>query len=271
MTPQDIAKQGLVYDMPGTADVLVRRDLEFTGADSGTLSMDVYLPPGVRSAPLPVVVLVAGYKDEGVRKIFGCGFKEMQSNVCWARLIAASGMAAVMSTNREPAADFLALLAHVQRSAASLGVDPERLGLWASSGHGPVALSALMREATVKIRCAAILYGFTLDLDGGTGVANNAKQFGFATPCAGRSVNDLARDVPMFLARAGQDQFPGLNDAMDRFVAKALTTNLPLTLVNYPDGPHAFDLFADTETSREIIKGVLAFLRSKLSTMVSSA
>src|SRR5262245_20618466 len=186
-TPQEIARKGLVYDMPGTADVLVKRDLEFTGADGSTLSMDMYLPPGERGAPPPLVVLVSGYKDEGALKILGCRFKEMQSNVSWARLIAASGMAAVMYTNREPAADLLAVVSHVQRSAASLGVNAGRVGLWASSGHGPAALSALLREATVNVTCAALLYAFTLDLESGSGVANNAKQFGFVTPCAGKT------------------------------------------------------------------------------------
>jgi len=261
--PQDITKKGLVYDMPGTADVLVRRDLEFTGADGSPLLMDMYLPPG-ELGPLPAVVLVSGYKDEGALKMLGCRFKEMQSNVSWARLIAASGMAAVMYTNREPAADFLAALSHVRRTGASLGVDAGRLGLWASSGHVPVALSAFVRGAPVSVKCAALLYGFTLDLDGGSGVANNAKQFGFATPCAGKSVDDLAKDVPIFLARAGRDHFSGLNEAMDRFVAKTLAANVPLTVVNHAQGPHGFDLFDDSGTSRHVITQVLGFLGSEL-------
>ncbi len=259
-TPQDIARKGLVYDIPEAATVEVRRDLEFIGADGGTLSMDIYLPPGARGS-LPVVVLVNGYKDEGAQKIFGCGFKGMESNISWARLIAASGMAAVMYTNREPAADFLAILSHLQRNGAAIGIDAGRLGLWASSGHVPVALSALMRDAAIYPRCAALLYGFTLDLDGGAGVANNAKQFGFATPCAGKTVDDLAPDVPVFLARAGKDQFSGLNDAMDRFVARGLAANLPITLVNHASGPHAFDLFDASDTSRTIITNVIEFLK----------
>jgi hypothetical protein len=32
-----------------------------------------------------------------------------------------------------------------------------------------------------------------------------------------------------------------------------------------PDGPHAFDLFDDTRTSRDIVKQVLAFLQFHLS------
>src|SRR5262245_42334298 len=235
-TPQDIAKKGLVYDMPGTADVLVKRDLESAGAVASRLSMALSLPPGDRGAPPPLVVLVSGYKDEGALKILGCRFKEMQSNVSWARLIAASGMAAVMYTNREPAADLLAVVSHVQRNAAALGVDGERLGLWASSGHGPVALAGLIRGAAVTVKCAALLYSFTLDLDGGTGVAANARQFGFVTPCAGKSFDDLTTNVPIFLARAGRDHFQGLNEATDRFVAKSLAANVPLTVVNHAQG-----------------------------------
>jgi hypothetical protein len=40
--------------------------------------------------------------------------------------------------------------------------------------------------------------------------------------------------------------------------------NLPLTFVNHPSGPHAFDLFDDSETSREIVRRALSFLRFHL-------
>ena len=51
---------------------------------------------------------------------------------------------------------------------------------------------------------------------------------------------------------------------MDRFAAKALAANLPLTLVNHPNGPHAFDLFDESDTSREIVRRVLRFLSFEL-------
>ncbi len=263
--PQDIAKKGLVYDVPEAERVLVDRDLEFAGADGRMLALDLYLPPDSdRRSPLPVVVLVAGYRDEGTQSRLGCRFKEMQSNVSWARLIAASGMAAVTFTNRSPADDFVALLVHVRDHATTLGIDGSRIGLWASSGNVPVALSALMRDAAVQVKCAALLYGLTLDLDGATHVANHAKTFGFPTPVAGKTVDDFATEVPIFLARAGLDQFAGLNDTMDRFVTKALAANMPLTLVNHATGPHAFDLFDDSGTSREIVRRVLGFLSFEL-------
>jgi hypothetical protein len=103
-----------------------------------------------------------------------------------------------------------------------------------------------------------------LDLDGSTAVADAARQFGFVNPCAGKPIEDLPLDIPLFIARAGHDQMPGLNEALDGFLAKALMRNLPITLANHPDAPHAFDLLHDSEMSREIIRQMLGFLRCYL-------
>jgi acetyl esterase/lipase len=128
----------------------------------------------------------------------------------------------------------------------------------------PLALSLLMKEGREPLRCAALLYGYTLDLDGSTGVAEAARTRGFVNPCAGKSLDDLPPDVPLFIARAGADEMPGLNEALDRFLVKALGRNLPVTFVNHAAAPHAFDLFHDSETSREIIRQKLGFLRCHL-------
>ena len=76
-------------------------------------------------------------------------------------------------------------------------------------------------------------------------------------------MDDLPKDLPLFIVRASQEQFPHLNDMLDRFVAKALNRNLPVTLVNH-QGPHAFELLQDSDDSRETIKQMLAFLRFHL-------
>ena len=226
--------------------------------------LDLYLPPGVAAAsPLPVVVLVAGYPDPGFSRMLGCRFKDMGSSVSWARLIAASGMAAVTYTNRDPEADVHALVAHLRKSEDALGLDAGRVGVWASSGNAPLALSLLAAPAW-RPRCAALLYGYLMDLDGATGVADVAATFHFANACAGRSLDDLAGDVPLFLARAGLDEMPGLNAVTDRFVAAVLTRNWPLRLVNHPTGPHAFDLMDDSDQSRAVVKAALAFLAEHL-------
>jgi acetyl esterase/lipase len=262
---EPISRKRVLYDLPGTAAVTVRHDLGFSGDTEQRLMLDLYSPPdAAEDARLPVVVIVAGYPDAGFETRLGCKFKEMQSTVSWGHLIAASGIRAVAYTNLQPADDLHALLRALRRNAESFGIDETRIGLWATSGNVPVALSALMSDNEVPVACAAFAYGLMLDLDGATGVAEAAGQFRFANPCAGRSFDDLRTGVPLFLARAGGDQIPHLNEALDRFVQHALAADYPLTLINHAGAQHAFDLFDDGAMTGEIIRQILAFLRFHL-------
>lgn len=260
-----ISKKRVVYEIPGAARVAVRNET-YRVDDAGDLTMDLYYPPDAKPGwRAPVVVIVAGYPDPGYERALGCRFKDMGSTVSWARLMAASGIATVAYANREPVRDARELVPYLRRNGATLGIDESRIGLWASSGNVPLALSLLM-EAPDAFECAVLCYGYALDRDGATGVADAARQWGFVNPCAGKSVEDLPRDVPLFLARAGRDAFPGLNETLDGFLAETLRRNLPVTLVNHPEAPHAFDLFADDETTREIIRAIVAFFRFHLAT-----
>src|SRR5262249_51431532 len=158
------------------------------------------------------------------------------------------------------------LVRWVREHAAELGVDGTRLGLFGCSGNGPMALSLAMSPALrPALRCAALCYALTLDLAGSTVVADAAKSFGFANACEGKSLGDLPPDLPLFVARAGRDAFAGLNESLERFAAGALARNLPLTLVNHPEGPHSFDVADDSETTREIVRQILAFFVRNLS------
>lgn len=260
--PNDIVKKRVVFDIPGTDAVTIRRDVEYLTTDAGALTMDIYYPPESNNeSRTPAVIIVAGYPDTGCEAIFGCKFKDMGSSISWGNLIACSGLVAIAYTNREPASDLQALLQYVQQNAASLGVDENSIGVWASSGNVPLALSLLMQEELKYIKCAVLCYGVMLDLDGASDAAEMSRQFGFVNPCAGKSIDDLAPNIPLFIVRAGQDQFPRLNETINRFLTGALACNLPVTFVNHPEAPHAFDLFHDSETSREIIKQILAFMR----------
>jgi acetyl esterase/lipase len=264
--PEHISKKTVVYRIPGTERVKVRRDVEYGASGAGALTLDIYYPPDLANGERPpAVVIVAGFPDGGYEAKVGCKFKEMGSSVSWGRLLAASGVAAVTYTNREPAADLDTLLQYIRRHAAALGVDESRLGLWAGSGNVPLALSLLWRpEEGVSLKCAVLCYGYMPDGDNSARVAEAAATWGFVNPCAGKSFADLRDDVPLFIARAGRDQLPHLNETIDRFVIKALARNLPLTLANHPAAPHAFDLFDDGEDSREIIRRILAFAQFHL-------
>jgi hypothetical protein len=257
----EMAKRGPVYALPGMDEVTVRRDLTYRTTERGPLAMDVYYPPAWRrGTPTPAVVFVLGVFDPAIESARGFKLKDTGAYGSWARLAAVSGMIAITHTNREPASDARALLAHLGENAESLGIDPDRIGIWACSGNVPVALSLLIEPASHPPRFGVFCYGFMLDLDGSTHVADAARTLSFDNPNAGRSIDDLPLETPLFVARAGRDHFPHLKDSIDRFVAHALRRNLPLTVVNHPDGPHAFDLYHDSDQSREIIQQILAFM-----------
>jgi dienelactone hydrolase len=211
---------------------------------SGVLA-DIYSPASAERHT--AVVIASGYPDAGFEKHTGSKFKDTQSTRSWAERIAASGMTAIAYSNREPAADFLSVL----RAAGEMA---DRVAVWACSGNVPVALSALTRNAPVRVRCAALLYGYMLDVD------EAAAMFRFANPCAGMSIDDLDAGTPMFIVRCGRDETPRLNESIDAFVSRALTRNVPITLVNHAGAPHAFDLTDNSKRSREIIAESLRFL-----------
>jgi len=252
----DFTSKELVHTIAGAAEVAVERDHVYPTAQ-GPLEIDLYRPPGA-SAPRPAVVFVSGYPDPGMAAMVGKRFKDWASYQGWARMVAASGMIGITYANRTPA-DVTALLHHLQDNAAALGIDPGRIAVWACSGNVPTALGLLARE---RIACAALLYGYMMDLDGATNLAQSAARFHFAAPPVG--IEDLPPTLPMLVVRAGRDEMPGLNDNLDRFLAAAAKRGLAVTGVFHPEGPHSFDLVDDSPRTHEVIEEVLAFLRRTL-------
>lgn len=253
----DLLTRRVHYNLPGMDAVEVRRDVAYTTPANAESTMDVYSPPDrTASERTPAVVLVPGFPG---------AVKRIGSFVSWAELMAASGLVAITCATKDPVADTEAVLVYVREHAAPLGVDPGRIGLWACSGHVPNALSLLAHPERGYLKCAALCYGYMLDLDGSTAVADASRQYGFANPCSNRTFEDLPRDTPLFLARAGRDESPGLNAALDAFLAAALRDNRPVTFVNHATGPHAFDVMDDSPATRDVVRQVLAFLKSQLS------
>ena len=253
----EVARKQVVYRIPGMDDVPVRREIAYKTSEGGPLLIDIYYPPATTPGTrVPLVVIVLGYPDpQSGGRMFG-------PLTSWARLIAMSGMAAAIYGTSIPDEDVQDVFAYLRENAASLGIDSHRVGVYAASANVPVALSLLMRDA--DFRCAALLSGFTFDVEGSTVFAEASRQYGFVNATAGRSIDELPADVPMFVLRAGLEHFPGVNAALDQFAARAVARNLPLTLVNHATGPHAADMDDDTDATRRIVRQVLDFLRLHL-------
>jgi hypothetical protein len=247
-------KTRVVYEKPEVDQVIAQKDVEY----KTSLTMDIYYPPRSSDRVHPAVIIVAGYPDAGHEKILGCKFKETGSSVSWAQLIGSSGMVCITYSNAEPLTDLHTLIGFIHEHSVEFRIDPNRIGLWASSGNVPLALSALIDRLDIK--CAVLLYGYMFDPK----VNEMAKMFGFVNAIADRSIDDLKKKLPIFIARAGQDQTSYLNQVLDRFISDALRRNLPITVANHPEGPHAFDLFDDSHTTRVIVQQVLDFLNLEL-------
>jgi hypothetical protein len=249
---REIAKKKIRYELPNMEEVTIHRDLPYRDG----LLMNIYCPnprPGRRT---PIVLLAFGYPDPQA------GIRTFGPFTSWAKLIAASGMAAVIYGPNVPAEDVDAALGYVRANADRLELDADRVALLAMSGHGPVALSLLMRER--RLAGAVLHCGYTMDFDGSTAVADAAAEYGFADACHGKSADDLPTNVPLLFVRAGRDKVVGLNEAFDRVITRALARNLPLTLINHASGEHGFECDEDSDMTREIVRQILAFLAFNL-------
>jgi hypothetical protein len=266
-TMEAMAAREVLYRIPGMDAVVVERGVTYAERDGEALVFDLYrLPGGAGVEGVPRVVVVGGFPDSGMRRIFGRPFRETGAVTSWCRLLAASGLAAVAYENRRPQEDLHALLAFLRGEPGApawgaSGAGGGRLGLFATSGNAPLALGAAIDG---PVSCLALAYPYTLDLEGATTVADAARAWGFANGAAGKAVEDLPAEMPLLLVRAGGDQFAGLNDALDRLVLAGLRRNLPLTTLNLPRAPHAFDLEQNSEPARAAIRQILAFFRDSL-------
>ena len=263
--PSDLFTRRVCLQLDGMDAIPVRRDIAYGPTDRG-LRSDLYYPPDeTGNGRWPAVIIVAGYPGTMEPRVTTLTYKEIGWTVSMCQLIALSGIVAIAYANHDdPVADLEALFEHLNECAEPLRIDPARVGVLAASGNAPTALTTIMQDARRPPACAVFNCGCLLDLDGETDVADAARQFGFADPVGGRTVADLRRDVPLLILRAGRDQFPATNASMDRFIRQGLVENLPITFVNHAEGPHAFDLFDDSRTSRDIVRQTLQFLRQHL-------
>ncbi|HEX8650029.1 MAG TPA: alpha/beta hydrolase [Pyrinomonadaceae bacterium] len=247
--------------------VNVRSDIKYTKVNNPYLLMDAYIPLRLaKGERRPAVLFIHGGagaettpKDWGIYK-------------SWGRLVAASGMVGITFTHRlgfpkplltESASDVNAAIDYVRTNADSLNVDKDRICLAAYSAGGPM-LSMAMRDKPKYVRCLVAFYAFMdiqqSELHRAHETPDLVKAFSPITYLA----NDADKIAPMFIARAGLDEIPTMNDSIDRFIREAISKNASITFANHPKGVHGFDNQNDDERSREIIRSVITFMKDQL-------
>ena len=278
---KEFVNRGIVYQVPGMQNVRVKRDLVYKPAGGSELQMDVYSPRS-SSRRLPAVLFIHGGR---VPPNLLTTPKDWAVYVSLGQLTAASGFVGVTFNHRfytweslpDAQADVMDAIKYVRANAATLGVDPEKIILWAISAGG-IFLSEPLRDRPAYVR-ALVGYYTQLDLRNSrraapASVSDEAlrdfspvyylEQAAIVKPepsASRESGKSNQLFPPMFIARAGLDNAE-LNDGLDRFVQLALKNNVSLEIFNHPDGHHGFDIEDDNERSREILKRTIEFIRT---------
>jgi acetyl esterase/lipase len=252
----------IVYRVPGMEKVKVIQNLKYAKRDDPNILMDVYLPPNLAKAEKrPAVIFIhGGAKPEWTAKDWGV-YKT------WGQLIAASGFVGVTFTHRleypnksleNAAQDVTDAITYVRANAEKLSTDKDRICLIAYSAGGPM-LSLAMRGDTPFVRCLVGFYAF-MDIRQSdyqkTEMPETVTSFSPITYLR-KNANKIP---PIFIARAGRDQVPTMDDSIDRFINEALAQNVLLNFANHPQGVHGFDNQNDDERSREIIREAIEFI-----------
>ena len=256
----------IVYTVPGMTRVKVAKNLTDKRVATEELKLDVYSPPDARRARRPAVIFIHGGR---IPRNLLTTPKDWGAYVSLGQLVAASGFVAVTFNHRfytweslgDSQSDVMDLINYVRDNAESLGVDKDRIILWALSAGG-IFLSRPLKETPLYIR-AIVAYYAELDLQNQRKAAPASvtdemlKEY---SPV--HHLRNRDKSVPpMFIARAGLDDAE-LNNGIDRFVQLALSRNLTVEVVNHATGHHAFDIEDNNERSREIIKRTIEFIEA---------
>ncbi|GCE25021.1 hypothetical protein KDA_05050 [Dictyobacter alpinus] len=271
----------VVYTIPGMEQAKVQANLTYKTVEDIELKLDIYYPANhEKQSLLPAVVLIHGDGPVDFLK----NIKDMDQYTSWAKLIAASGLIAVVANHRSTenlnnvvgvANDVDDLITYIREHHKRLHINASRLGIWTCSGGAPFALRAALHETPAFIRAVVCYYGF-VELKAyyqGLYGDSNEEQSAHAPEFTEEDFDEFSgsdllshrirNSAPFFIARAGLD-YPELNTALDLFIGEALSQNVALTVMNHPSGQHSFDILDSDARTEEIIETTLEFLQTHL-------
>jgi acetyl esterase/lipase len=264
---KEFVHKRIVYSVPGMEQIKARKDVTYKRVQATELKMDLYSPAGSQSgARHPAVIFIHGGR---VPPNLRTKPKDWAVYVSFGQLAAASGFVGVTFNHRfyaweslsDSQSDVADLIAYVRNNADSLGVDKDRIVLWAVSAGG-LFLSQPLSDPPSYIRCLVAYYS-VMDLQGmrkQTPASVSDETLREFSPVHHLSKNKKGTP-PIFIARAGLDEAV-LNAGIDRFIQTALANNVTIDLMNHANGHHGFDIDDDNDRSRDIIKRTLEFIKA---------
>ncbi len=262
-TLEEIKPMRVVYSVQGMERVKVQKNLVYKKAGDLELQMDVYAPPDLkRGERRPAVIFVSGDAPWEILK----DLKDWGVYVSYGQLAAASGFVGVTFNHRstekftkirDAAQDIDDAISYARGHADALGIDPDRICLWAYSAGGPF-LRTMLRDKPAFVRCIVGYYSM-FGLPQGTAAEDVVREFTVSN-YLGQNPKNVP---PLMVVRAGRD-VPFINDSVDEFLREAVKQNLSIEFTNYVEGTHGFDVDVNTDRTREIIKRTLEFVKKHL-------
>jgi dipeptidyl aminopeptidase/acylaminoacyl peptidase len=261
-TTQEKPRESVVaYQLDGMKDVIVKKDIPYFKTADSALKMDVYYPPKFDfKSKIPAVVFIYGYTNDGQIKAMGKQLRKWSGFISWCRLVAASGMAAIVYETVNPENDLTTLIQYITSNSDKLNIDASRIGASACSAHTPTALAYILNNSNSIFKCAAVYYGIflTKDFKYLSTIDTLSQKMLFMTPRLSEPIS-WNKNVPLMIVHVGKDFVPHTDESLTCFLEKAVNQKVPFTLVHYATGIHGFDVYADDDTIREIIKNTLEF------------
>ena len=219
------------YPAPAPSAYVESRDVTVEDSSEGPIRMDVYRPAGGGRHPTLIFFNIATGEQ-----------RAHPFYVAWARLAASKGITAIvpdlgMETFVQ---DFVTLHEFIARGGAEAhGADRNAVALYAGSGNVGRALPIVQDRRTTLIKSAVLYYGAA-------------------------EVTAFRPDLPLLFVRAGLDR-PALNTSIDGLVARALTQNTPVSVINHAGGRHAFEMVNHDEATRDVMDRTLVFVKETTS------
>lgn len=230
---QSVVDRPIVWQIP-EMDAIQHQDYSIK-VKGDTLQFTCYLPEDYQSAQQwPTIVFANG----GIENL-----PHWRVYKDWAKLMAAHGFIAILHhSNQDNQLKRLGqVLDYCHENGAKIGVNGQKMGVWACSGNVTAAFPQIMVKQRTYLKAAALYYGMP------------------------NTIGDIRQGLPLQIVRAGLDSY-SLNRKIDEFLQRALKMDLPLDFVNYLEGYHGFDILNDTPRSRQIMQQTVDFFKLYLAT-----
>jgi acetyl esterase/lipase len=256
----------------GMKRVDVMKNRIYKRAPTQDLELDVYRPAGLPAdRRIPAVILVPGEappemmkegKDWGICRSYG-------------ELLAASGLAAVPINHRswmrnalagEAMSDVDDAVRWVREKADELGIDRDRIAVWAFSGATNYSFGPGLRNHPSWLRALVASYG-PLRVATPSEVTASRPPGELDDALVELSPATWLRNDPrgfpaMLVVRGAKDQV--VNPLIDEFLEEARRNHVPIQLLEHPTGGHAFDVLVPDSATEEIVRKTLEFLKARL-------